>query len=86
MAGGPGLSARQEEEERTPSGYGDAGPWADCKVGPNRSPWPFSYFLYFFSFSFSVFRFVSISFANLVQIDSNKSLYYSNIQHNLSKQ
>jgi hypothetical protein len=47
------------------------GPWAACGTGPNGSPGPLSYFLFFPSFSFSIFLISFISFAFVIQIDSN---------------
>jgi hypothetical protein len=44
------------------------GPWAPFLAGPKVTPSAFSYFLISFQFFFSVFRFISISFANLFQI------------------
>jgi hypothetical protein len=44
-------SEREAGGERTDSGGGFAGPWAALAAGPIWSPRPFSYFIYFFSFS-----------------------------------
>jgi hypothetical protein len=55
---GPKLSARWEKELGTDSGLQGSGLWADSDVGPDRSPRPFSYFLFFSYFPFSVFLFL----------------------------
>jgi hypothetical protein len=59
LTGGATRSARGKERGHTTSGFCPAGPWAGLGNGPNRSPEPFSYFLYFFSFFFSDFCFIS---------------------------
>jgi hypothetical protein len=56
------ASVRERGMARTGLGWCLDGPWAAFLAGPKVTPRPFSYFLYFFSFS--VFRFVS----NLLQI------------------
>jgi hypothetical protein len=58
------ASVRERGRARTGSGWCLDGPWAAFLAGPKVIPRPFSYFIYFFSFSFSIFRFVS----NLLQI------------------
>jgi hypothetical protein len=56
LTGRAGLSAEGGGRLRTPSGRGEAGPWARSVAGPKGAPMPF---FFFFSFSFSVFLFVS---------------------------
>jgi hypothetical protein len=54
MTGGAHLSEREEKGEVISSGERGVGPQADSSSGPNGSPGPFNYFLFF---SFPVFYF-----------------------------
>jgi hypothetical protein len=65
------VSARERERARTGSGLGLVGLWAPSEAGPKAIPRAFSYFLFFFLFSFSGFLFLFLSFAKMLQINSN---------------
>jgi hypothetical protein len=80
------LVGEGERESRTGLGSVQGRPWADSWAGPNRSPSTFSYFLYSFSFSFSVFLIYFVSFAKSIQINSNKFLNSSKIHNIVLKQ
>jgi hypothetical protein len=54
----PGVS-EWEELRRTTSEWGITGPWARSGLGLEMTPAASSVFLYFFSFSFSGFLFIS---------------------------
>jgi hypothetical protein len=84
---GPRRQREREEEDRTNSGNTPGGLWAGFGAGPNRSPaafYSFSDFLFPFS-NFLNSVLIQI-ICNLFQIDSNKILYYPNIQLNVLKQ
>jgi hypothetical protein len=80
------LVSKGEREGAYPFGIFPAGPGMDFGTGSKWLPWPFSYFLYFFLFSFSGFLNCYIYFANLIQTKSNKFLNSSNIQHSVLNQ
>jgi hypothetical protein len=77
-----------EEEREDPYRFGflPGGPWAQIEAGPNCFPWPFFFSLFIFLFYFFLFLIYFIIFAYLFQINSNKFLDYSNIQHNVLNQ
>jgi hypothetical protein len=70
-------------QRHTLSGGLDAGPRDPSGAGLKVTPAAFSYFLYSFSFSFSVFFIYFVPFAKSIQINSNKFLNSSKIQHNV---
>jgi hypothetical protein len=92
VAGGePDRRARHVSEvealARNGSGFRELTGWAEIRSGPNCPLRPLFYFLYFFSFSFSVFSFLFfITFDFVVQMKSNQILKFSNIQNNILKQ
>jgi hypothetical protein len=51
-------------------------------LGRNGAPWPFSYFLFFSSFSFSVFLFLLYYLQKMLQINSNHFQKFSKNQCN----
>jgi hypothetical protein len=61
---------------RTPSGAKVSGPWDPFLAGPKVTPWPFSYFLFFFLFSFSDFLYF---FHIICQFDLNQVKPFSEI-------
>jgi hypothetical protein len=79
---GPEHQRRERGGRDTLSGLYVAGPRGDSSAGPNRSPWPFILFLIsFLVFSFSYFLFLFLSFAKMLQTNSNFFLKFSKIQH-----
>jgi hypothetical protein len=81
--GGAHLPVEGRGQRRTLLGGLDAGPRDPSGAGPKVTPAAFSYFLYSFSFSFSVFLIYFVPFAKSIQINSNKFLNSSKIQHNV---
>jgi hypothetical protein len=59
MTGGARVSAGKVAGRHTDSALADVGPGLDFGTRPKVTPRPFSYFLYFFSFLFSDFYFIS---------------------------
>jgi hypothetical protein len=55
LTGGTGMSAGERREGYTSSGFTEMGRGPLAGLGRMASPGPFSYFLLFSSFSFSVF-------------------------------
>jgi hypothetical protein len=88
LAGRAHTSAREKGIGCTGSGSLLDGPRADSVTGPNRSLRPFSIFILFSSFSFSVFLFLSYIFqfgSKLIQTNFVNSLKFNSTIQNISK-
>jgi hypothetical protein len=71
LIGGLHLSMGEKERGLTPSGFARVGRGLPPGLGQNGSPRPFSIFIYFLLFFFSVF-YLFISFVFWFQIKSNQ--------------
>jgi hypothetical protein len=86
LTGGAAPSAREGDSGvpfRVPARLGR---WPKARLGRMAPRWPFSYFLFSFSFLFLVFPISFITFANFTQFISNQLLNSFKNQHNVLNQ